>query len=194
MNQKGFINIILILIVVVLAGAVGYFTFTRNKQQLAPSRTMGHSQSLTYSDIVLEFKLGEDGGITFTVPYSQPLYSCTVEIPQLKDSAENGHPREATELEYLFGLARSQDFMNAKKEYLPKPGSFTAQGHDTKPTVIFSDSDGGITHRVRYSSEPIEKVPPAVVELGNRMNQYLDNHSYLLKEKCGQFPNLLVID
>ena len=44
MNQKGFANIILVLVIVVLIGTIGYFTFVKNSEPIAQQPTPNQTQ------------------------------------------------------------------------------------------------------------------------------------------------------
>ena len=59
MNQKGFANIILVVVIVILVGAIGYFAFTKKQSQPA-STTKENSATYHSKELGVSFKYSSD--------------------------------------------------------------------------------------------------------------------------------------
>jgi len=114
-------------------------------------------------------------------------YQCTV-VDQQPDRVVGGPPAPSL-LETLFGLASAPQFLESAKEYLPAPGSFAAQGHDSRETIILMDGGGKTIHTVTYSDQPEEKPPAAVTDFGQEIQRYVwEYNKERLEKACGEIP------
>ncbi|MBI5872617.1 MAG: hypothetical protein HZB36_00520 [Candidatus Omnitrophica bacterium] len=164
MNQKGFANIILVVVIVLLVGTVGYFVFV--KKSVTPSETQQSNKiesNFQYSEVIKN-KIGINGGIM-----QNAEKSVIVTIPPLKQETE-------------FTLSFK------KSNFEVKSGIGSPVTISIYPDINLMDSPTPINIKVKYDAKynlPVpylidEKNKLHVVDIGglDKENHYLTMYTF----------------
>ena len=120
MNQKGFANIILVVVIVILVGAVGYFAFVKKSEPIAqqptPTQTTNPTGTPTSNPSLTPTAISETANWQ---TYRSEKYGFEVKYPQKFVLDENFYGQ--TEFSVVFGLPYNQVFGSNHPVYKSAP-------------------------------------------------------------------------
>lgn len=91
MNQKGFVNITLVVVIVVLVGVVGYFTFVKKSKPIVQQPTPTSTTTPTKTFTPIPISTSQDGTVNWKI-YSNSEYGFQFKYPsnwRLYDAIQN---------------------------------------------------------------------------------------------------------
>lgn len=151
MNQKGFANIVLIAVVVILVGAVGYFAFVKKSEPVAQQPTPSQNQQVslrTPSTPTLTFNQGAKPFIQINFDYSiAKLFNIYRSI-----SATNGWQKVISNFPSNAHTAVDYDYPKDAKVLYYRIVSVDEQGQESAPSPIASVAVTAQSETVNWQS------------------------------------------
>ncbi len=155
MNQKGFANIILVVVIVILVGAVGYFAFVKKSASPTPA---GQPQS-THFNFIFRYGIGAKNELdTFNQTYTKDMVmdsSITIKF-KLSDSELAGINQKINDLQ-LF----DKSWENSDRDMVVTPCSsyyLKAQIDSTQKELSWNNCIGRVSDKLRQFTNYIIQI------------------------------------